>query len=538
MQFHHHGYVSGDPRIQDAAGSGIDRPADLPDEVDVLIVGSGPAGMLLAAQMSQFPDVTTRIIERRDGRLVLGQADGIQPRSVETFQAFGFAERIVAEAYNIAYMNFWGPDPENPRNIVRTTRTEDYAFKISEFPHLIVNQARVLDYFAEAAAHGPGRIVPDYGVEFVGLDGARGGGVSGRGAAAAHVGRARRGGARPCARSTSSAATAPAAACARRSGARIVGDFAAPRLGRHGCARRTPTSPIGARNARSTPWRATSCTSRARAATSADVHRSRRGRRRTTTTRCARPRRGDHPQGERHPASLLDRCEAGRLAQRLRGRPPRDRQVRRRPGRRGARSAGVPDRRRLPHAQRQGRAGHERVDAGRIQPGLEARTRADRPQPGVAARDVLRRAPAGRPAAHRLRPRVVLADGAQARRDLRPAGSCELLPGDRGVPLRIHDAVRPVTGGQRRVAPGARGRLPRRQAVQVRRGGPGLRRQRRAPRASRAGRRTLARLRVRGCAVRRCAVGALRVGGVDGLARVADRAGTRRQAPTSTPCST
>ena len=169
MQFHHHGYVSADPRVQDAAGTGVDRPAELPDEVDVLIVGSGPAGMLLAAQMSQFPGVTTRIIERREGRLVLGQADGIQPRSVETFQAFGFAERIVAEAYNIAYMNFWGPDPENPRNIVRTARTEDYAFKISEFPHLIVNQARVLDYFAEAAALGPGRIVPDYGVEFVGL---------------------------------------------------------------------------------------------------------------------------------------------------------------------------------------------------------------------------------------------------------------------------------------------------------------------------------------------------------------------------------
>ena len=169
MQFHHHGYVSADPRIQPAAGTGIDRPTDLPDEVDVLIVGSGPAGMLLAAQLSQYPDVTTRLIEKRDGRLVLGQADGIQPRSVETFQAFGFAERIVAEAYNIGWMNFWGPDPEHPENIVRRSRTADYAYDISEFPHLIVNQARVLDYFAEAAAHGPGRIVPDYGVEFLGL---------------------------------------------------------------------------------------------------------------------------------------------------------------------------------------------------------------------------------------------------------------------------------------------------------------------------------------------------------------------------------
>ena len=44
MHFHQHGYVSADPRIEAAAGYGIDRPADLPDEVDVLIVGSGPAG--------------------------------------------------------------------------------------------------------------------------------------------------------------------------------------------------------------------------------------------------------------------------------------------------------------------------------------------------------------------------------------------------------------------------------------------------------------------------------------------------------------
>lgn len=169
MQFHHHGYVSADPRVQDAAGIGAARPTDLPDEIDVLIVGSGPAGMLLAAQMAQYPEISTHIIEKRDGRLPLGQADGIQPRSVETFQAFGFAERIIAEAYNIGWMNFWGPNPDKRDEIVRTSRTADYAYDICEFPHLIVNQARVLDYFAEAAANGPGRIVPDYGIEFTGL---------------------------------------------------------------------------------------------------------------------------------------------------------------------------------------------------------------------------------------------------------------------------------------------------------------------------------------------------------------------------------
>lgn len=169
MQFHHHGYVSTDPRVLPAAGTGIDRPADLPDEVDVLIVGTGPAGMLLAAQLAQFPSITTRIIERRTNRLAIGHADGIQARSVETFQAFGFAERITQEAYEITAMNFWAPDPDNINNIIRTQRTDDATPQFSEFPHLIVNQARVLDYFAEVARSSSTRLEPDFGWEFVGL---------------------------------------------------------------------------------------------------------------------------------------------------------------------------------------------------------------------------------------------------------------------------------------------------------------------------------------------------------------------------------
>jgi phenol 2-monooxygenase len=170
VQFHHHGYVSGDPRVKPAAGVGIDRPDELPDEVDVLIVGSGPAGMIAAAQLAQFPNVTTRIVERRDGRLEIGQADGIQARSVETFQAFGFAERIVAEAYWQTEMVFWKPDPADPSRIVRAKRTPDDPSGVSEFPHLLVNQARVLDYFAEVMANSPTRSKPDYGLEFESLE--------------------------------------------------------------------------------------------------------------------------------------------------------------------------------------------------------------------------------------------------------------------------------------------------------------------------------------------------------------------------------
>ena len=170
MQFHHNGYVSEDPRVHEATGYGVDRAVELPDEMDVLIVGSGPAGMIAAAQLAMFPSVNTRIIERRPQRLELGQADGIQSRSVETFQAFGFAKEITEEAYEITEMSFWNPDPEDRSKIVRGARPIDDEHGISEFPHLIVNQARVLDYFARYARRAPGRITPDYGWTFTSLE--------------------------------------------------------------------------------------------------------------------------------------------------------------------------------------------------------------------------------------------------------------------------------------------------------------------------------------------------------------------------------
>ncbi len=170
MQFHHNGYVSEDPRVHEPAGYGVDRASELPDEMDVLIVGSGPAGMIAAAQLAMFPNVNTRIIERRPHRLELGQADGIQSRSVETFQAFGFAKEITEEAYEITEMSFWNPDPQDRSKIIRGARPIDDEQGISEFPHLIVNQARVLDYFARYAHRAPGRITPDYGWNFVSLE--------------------------------------------------------------------------------------------------------------------------------------------------------------------------------------------------------------------------------------------------------------------------------------------------------------------------------------------------------------------------------
>ena len=170
MQFHHRGYVSENPRIQPAAGHGLNRPTEIPDEMDVLIVGTGPAAVTVAAQLAHFPSISVRAIEKREGRLTQGQADGIQARSVETFQAFGFANAIVDEAYRNVEMCFWKPDEKHPENIVRVSRVPDDANGMSEFPHIYVNQSRVLDYFLEHAYQAPARFAPDYGIEFLDLE--------------------------------------------------------------------------------------------------------------------------------------------------------------------------------------------------------------------------------------------------------------------------------------------------------------------------------------------------------------------------------
>ncbi|MDV2978510.1 UNVERIFIED_CONTAM: FAD-dependent monooxygenase [Actinomycetes bacterium ARC8] len=119
MQYHHDGYVGRNPWIRNAEGTGLNRSAELPETMDVLIVGAGPAGIVQAAQLTEYPEVHTRIIEARPQRLAAGRADGLFPRSCETFQAFEFYDEIAHEAAHMREMSFWGPHPENPAEIAR-----------------------------------------------------------------------------------------------------------------------------------------------------------------------------------------------------------------------------------------------------------------------------------------------------------------------------------------------------------------------------------------------------------------------------------
>src|SRR5919199_229132 len=165
MQFYLNGYRPGDPFIEDPHPSAAERRGGLPADVDVLIVGCGPAGLVLAAQLSNFPDIRTAVIDRKDGPLQVGQADGVACRTVEMFEAFGLAARLVNEAYWVNEVTFWRPDPEDQTKIKRTGRIQDTEDGLSEFPHVIVNQARMLAYLLDHMEKSASRLAPFYGLQ-------------------------------------------------------------------------------------------------------------------------------------------------------------------------------------------------------------------------------------------------------------------------------------------------------------------------------------------------------------------------------------
>src|SRR6266403_941279 len=116
MQFYLDGYKPVDPDI---------LTAELPNAVDGLLV------------------------ERVAGPLRVGQADGVACRTVEMFDAFGLSGKLIREAYWVNETVFWRPSKADRSRIERTGRVQDTEDGLSEFPHLIVNQARMQKYLLD-----------------------------------------------------------------------------------------------------------------------------------------------------------------------------------------------------------------------------------------------------------------------------------------------------------------------------------------------------------------------------------------------------
>ena len=169
MQFHLNGFHSGAPGQLHVLPAHKATASVLPVDTDVLIVGCGPAGLTLAAQLAAFADIRTVIVEQKPGPLQLGQADGIACRTMEMFEAFGFAHKVLQEAYWVNETTFWKPGKTNRSHIERSGRVQDVEDGLSHMPHVILNQARVHDFYLQIMAQSAHRTVPHYNRRMTGL---------------------------------------------------------------------------------------------------------------------------------------------------------------------------------------------------------------------------------------------------------------------------------------------------------------------------------------------------------------------------------
>ncbi|KAG2137580.1 FAD binding domain-containing protein [Suillus bovinus] len=116
--------------------------------VDVLIIGAGPSGLMCANALAGA-GVDFRIIDNRPVGVAAGQADGIQPRTIEVLQSYGLAEPLLKEGAQMHLCAFYNPGPNG--GIERTGRAPDVTAPTARFPFKItISQASIEAVFLES----------------------------------------------------------------------------------------------------------------------------------------------------------------------------------------------------------------------------------------------------------------------------------------------------------------------------------------------------------------------------------------------------
>ena len=164
MQYHLNGFVPGNLQLSETARDQLPivDSVEILSEVDILVVGCGPAGLTLARQLAEFPKIKTCIIDHKSGPMLFGQADGVSCRTIEIMEAYNSSELILKESYWLNQICFWDPDKKTNQNIIRSQKTADPRLGLSEFPHVVLNQARIHDLLLDGMLNSNSQLKPTY----------------------------------------------------------------------------------------------------------------------------------------------------------------------------------------------------------------------------------------------------------------------------------------------------------------------------------------------------------------------------------------
>ncbi|KAL1740208.1 FAD-binding monooxygenase, partial [Schizophyllum fasciatum] len=79
--------------------------------VDVLVIGAGPSGLMAATALKRA-GISVRIIDKSPQPTTAGQADGIQPRTLEILQNYGLADELLRRSCHLHLAAFYNPSSD------------------------------------------------------------------------------------------------------------------------------------------------------------------------------------------------------------------------------------------------------------------------------------------------------------------------------------------------------------------------------------------------------------------------------------------